>query len=634
MTGASLAKKTISRLEKGVCFGSLVLLALIPFTEMILRQFKMTIPDSKALMAHFFLVLGFFAMMLTAKSGEHISITAIQFIKSERLKRRLGFITTLALIFIAVILALNCVSFVKYGLMGRIIGAVPDRVFALAMPLCFAVLAFRFSMRLGQKRDRIAAVPAIVLGATAALPAIVKLIWGFDPPEPFYSWVNVLYDAAALIRVPAVLFLAIAAIAGMPVFAAIGGIAMIMLQSAGLEPEAVPIQVYSALIENDIIAIPLFTLTGFFLSESRAGERLVRTFRSFFGWLPGGMVIAAVLICAFFTSFTGASGVTILALGGILHIILVENKYKEHSSIGLLTSVGGIGLMFPPSLPIILVAATSNTILHFMNVPVSYSIVHYFIGAIIPGIILVLAMIAAGLVKTIKEKTPAPRQASPAFDHKDALPSLKESFLEILLPLILILGYFSGRLALTEVSAFSVVYIFIVEVFIKKDIALKDIPKVFSKAVPIIGGVLAILAMAKALSYAIIDSRLPENFALWMQGAIQSKYVFLLLLNLSLLVVGCLMDIFSAILVVLPLIVPLGYAYGIDPVHLGIIFIMNLEVGFLTPPVGMNLFLASYRFEKPFTKICRYVLPYLAIQFAVVLLVTYVPWLSTWLIRE
>jgi len=184
-----------------------------------------------------------------------------------------------------------------------------------------------------------------------------------------------------------------------------------------------------------------------------------------------------------------------------------------------------------------------------------------------------------------------------------------------------------------EVSAFSVVYIAVVEVFIRKDIALKDIPKVFAKAVPIIGGVLAILTMAKGLSYAIIDSGVPDSFAAWMQGAISSKYVFLLLLNLSLLVVGCLMDIFSAILVVLPLIVPLGYAYGIDPVHLGIIFIMNLEVGFLTPPVGLNLFLASYRFEKPFIKICRYVLPYLAIQFAVVLLVTYVPWLSNGLIQ-
>jgi len=534
-------------------------------------------------------------------------------------------------VLVLTILMWNCLPFIKYGMLGKLIGPIPVRVFGVAVPLGYAVIALRYAVRKRTAKERMIMTAAFLLGTAAALPAIAKIMYGagIDPPEPFYSWIETMKDATWLIRVPLILFLILAAFFGMPIFAAIGGIAMVILQAAGLEPDAAPIQIFSVFTdEMDLIAIPLFTLTGFFLSESKAGERLVRTFRCFFGWLPGGMVIAAVLICAFFTSFTGASGVTILALGGILHLILVENKYKEHSSIGLLTSVGGIGLMFPPSLPIILVASTSNTILHFMNVPITNSIIHYFIGAVIPGIILILAMIAIGIVRSFKDKMP-----TEAFNSKNALPSLKDSFFEILLPVILILGYFSGRLTLLQVSAFSVVYIAVVEVFIRKDIALKDITKVFAKAVPIVGGVLAILTMAKALSYAIIDSGIPENFASWMQAAISSKYVFLLLLNLSLLVVGCLMDIFSAILVVLPLIVPLGYAYGIDPVHLGIIFIMNLEVGFLTPPVGLNLFLASYRFEKPFVKICRYVLPYLLIQFAVVLLVTYVPWLSTGLVQ-
>jgi tripartite ATP-independent transporter DctM subunit len=622
----SLSRSILSRVEKGICFGALSLLALIPFVEFILLQFRVVIPAFRVIMPQLFLVTGFFAGMLTAKAGEHISITAVQYIKNERIKKTLGFITALLSVFVLTVLAWNCVSFIKYN-MWKTIGPIPESVFAVAMPLGYAVIALRFTIRKRNAKEIIVIASAFLLGTAAALPAIAKIIWG-EPPEPFYSWVNFLYDLAGFTGIPVILLLILAALSGMPIFAAIGGIALVMLQSAGLEPEAAPIQIYSALTDMDITAIPLFTLTGFFLSESRAGERLVRTFRCFFGWLPGGMAIAAVLICAFFTSFTGASGVTILALGGILHQILVENKYKEHSSIGLLTSVGGIGLMFPPSLPIILVASTSNTILHFMNVPTTYSIIDYFVGALIPGVILILAMIAIGLVNSFRDKMP-----TEAFNSKEALPSLKESFLEILLPVILILGYFSGRLTLLQVSAFSVVYIAVVEVFIKKDIALKDIPKVFSKAVPIVGGVLAILAMAKALSYAIIDSGIPGDFAAWMQEAVRSKFVFLLLLNLSLLVVGCLMDIFSAILVVLPLIVPLGYAYGIDPVHLGIIFIMNLEVGFLTPPVGLNLFLASYRFERPFIKICRYVLPYLAIQFAVVLLVTYVPSLSTGLLQ-
>ncbi|MDR0455799.1 MAG: TRAP transporter large permease subunit [Treponema sp.] len=616
----------ISRLEKGICYGSLLLLALIPLTELILHRFKMAIPASKALMAHFFLVLGFFAAMLTAQYGGHISITAIQYVRNEKIKRILEYIGVLIGVFVLSILAWNCVSYIKYGLLGKPVGFIPDRVFAAAMPLGYAVMALRFALKFPSWREKIPACAALLLGTVAALPAIAKLIWGFEPPQPFFSWVDTLYDVTWLIRIPAILFLIFAALTGMPIFAAIGGIALIILQAAGREPEAAPIQIFSALTDTDIIAIPLFTLTGFFLSESRAGERLVRTFRYFFSWLPGGMIIATVIICAFFTSFTGASGVTILALGGILYTILTENKYTERFSIGLLTSTGGIGLMFPPSLPIILVASTSNTILHFMNIPSHYSIIHFFIGALIPGILLVLMMMAFGIFASAKAKVPVE-----TFDAGKALHSLKESFLEILLPIILVLGYFTGQITLVEASALSVIYVIIVEVFINKDIAIAGIPKVFAKAVPIIGGVLAILAMAKALSYAIIDSGLPENFAFWMQSAVKSKYVFLLLLNLALLVVGCLMDIFSAILVVLPLIVPLGHAYGIDPVHLGIIFIMNLEVGFLTPPVGLNLFLASYRFERPFAQICRNVLPFLLVQFAVVLLVTYIPWLSTWL---
>jgi tripartite ATP-independent transporter DctM subunit len=613
--------------EKGICYGCLLLLALLPFTEMLLRFFRVTIPASETILKHFFLVLGFFAAMITAKSGEHITISVIQYVKNDKVKRIFEFFCTFLSVFILIILAWNCVSYIKYGLVGIKVGSLPVQAFAVAMPLGYAVVALRHSLRLPQKRERVIALTAILLGTIAALPAVAKIIWGFEPPEPFFSWVNTLYDLALLIRLPVILFLILAAFLGTPLFVVIGGIAMIALQASGLEPEAAPIQIFSALTKVEIIAIPLFTLTGFFLSESNAGRRLVNVFRLFIGWLPGGMIITTVLICAFFTSFTWASGVTILALGGILYKILNEDGYTERFSIGLLTSAGGVGLMFPPSLPIILIAVTSSTTLYFMNERSPYSFVHFFAGGIIPGIILVAAMIIAGIVLSSKVKVP-----KEPFEPKKALRSLKESALEILLPIILILGYFSGRFTLMEVSAVSVIYVIIVEVFIKKDISFAGIPRVFSKAVPIIGGVLAILAMAQALSYTIIDSGVPEHFALWMQAAVQSKYVFLLLLNLALLVVGCLMDIFSAIMVVLPLIVPLGHIYGIDPVHLGIIFVINLEAGFLTPPVGMNLFLASYRFEKPFVQICRYVLPYLVIRLVVVLLVTYIPWLSTWLV--
>jgi tripartite ATP-independent transporter DctM subunit len=618
----------LSWIENIICFGSLSLLALIPFFELILHQFNLTISGSNAILVHLFLLTGFFAAMLTVKSGEHISITAVQYIKNDKIKNIFIFICTITSIFLLSILAWDSVCYIKFAMTGKQIGFIKDQIYAVAMPLGFMVIALRFALKLKNLRDKIFAAAAFLLGSFAALPAVAKLIWGFEPPEPFFSWVNYLYDAALVINVPVIILLIFAGLAGIPVFAAIGGIALIMLQATGREPETAVIQIFSALTDSDLIAIPLFTLTGFFLSESKAGERLVRTFKIFFGWMPGGIIIATVIICAFFTSFTGASGVTILALGGILLVILNENNYSERFSIGLLTSAGGIGLMFPPSLPIILVASSTNTILHFMSKPIENTIIHYFIGAIIPGVILVLAMIIAGFILSSKVKIQREK-----FNGKDALYSLKDSFFEILLPIILVLGYFSGFFTLIEVSAVSVVYVVIVEVFIKKDIILKNIPQIFFKAVPIIGGILAILAMAKALSYAFIDSGVPESFSFWMQNSVKSKYVFLLLLNFALLILGCIMDIFSAILVFLPLIVPLGYAYGIDPVHLGVIFVINLEAGFLTPPVGMNLFLASYRFNKPFMQICSYVSPFLFVRLVVVLLVTYLPWLSTWLVK-
>jgi len=621
----------LSWLENIICFCSLFLLALIPIIVLILYKIKLPISGSKDVLINLFLVTGFFAAMITVRSGEHISITAVQYIKKDNIKKILVFICVLVSVFLLGIFVWDSICYIKYAMIGKKIGFINEKIYGIAMPIGFTVIAARFILKLKTTREKIIATAVFLLGCIMALPAIAKIIWGkeeLNTPEPFFSWINYLYDFAHIINIPVIILLIIAGLAGMPIFAAIGGIALIMLQAAGQEPEIAVREVFSALTDADLIAIPLFTLTGFFLSESKAGERLVSAFKIFFGGMPGGIIIATVIICAFFTSFTGASGVTILALGGILYTILNENKYSERFSIGLLTSTGGIGLLFPPSLPIILVASSTNTILHFMNLPVDNTIIHYFIGALIPGFILVFASIIAGLVLSSKVKIQIEK-----FNGKKALHSLKESFFEILLPIILVLGYFSGFLSLIEVSAVSVIYVIIVEVFIKKDILFKDIPKVFLKAVPIIGGILAILAMAKALSYAFIDSGVPEGFSFWMQGAIKSKYVFLLLLNLALLVLGCIMDIFSAILVFLPLIVPLGYAYGIDPVHLGIIFIVNLEAGFLTPPVGMNLFLASYRFDKPFMKICSYVSPFLLVRLVVVLLVTYLPWLTTWLVK-
>ena len=615
---------------------------MLPVVVALLRPFNIAIVNSRAFLIHLFLVAGLFAAMLTTQGKEHISISVVQHLKSESLKKVLTFIAGFLSVLVSTILFWNCLSLFIHSPAGRMVGIIPESFFSLLMAVAYGVMALRFAINTvkdtaeGKKQNcPLKALPffAIILGCILALPAIAKLAWGFEPPEPLYSWVNHLYDAAYFTATPLILLLIVAALAGAPIFVVIGAIALVMLQAGGREPETASIHIYSALTNGDLIAIPLFTLTGFFLSESRAGERLVAAFRSLFSWMPGGMIIATVVICAFFTSFTGASGVTILALGGILFIILKTGSsskegYPDKFSLGLLTSVGGIGILFPPSLPIILVASTINSILFFMGAPVNYDIIDFFLAAIIPGIILMLAMIIYGVFASVKVKMPLQ-----PFKLKETGAAIKGSAFEILLPVILVGGFFSGILTLVEVSAVSVLYVFIVEVFIRRDIALKDVPKVLFKAVPIIGGIISILAMAQALSYAVVYSQVPANFAFWMYSTVESRFLFLLFLNLALLLIGSFMDIFSAILVVLPLVVPLAQIYDISPIHLGIIFIINLEAGFLTPPVGMNLFMASYRFKRPFMEICRYVLPFLAVRLVVVMLVTYIPWFSSFLVE-
>jgi len=634
----SAALRAAGHAEKGICYAALIAMALLPVVVALLRPFNIAHANFRPILIHLFLAAGLFAAMITTQTKEHISISIIQYSKNETVKRILTFLTGFLSVLVATILFWNCLSLFHHSPAGRMVAFIPENFFMLLMAVAYGVMAFRFAINASSGIEKqncpLKTLPffAIILGSVLALPAIAKIAWGFEPPEPFYSWVNHLYDAAFFVGTPLILLLIVAALAGAPIFVIIGAIALVMLQAGGREPETASIHIYSALTNMDLIAIPLFTLTGFFLSESRAGERLVAAFRGLFSWMPGGMIIATVVICAFFTSFTGASGVTILALGGILFIILktgssARGGYPDKFSLGLLTSAGGIGILFPPSLPIILVASTINSILFFMGAPVNYDIIDFFLAAIIPGIILVVAMILYGIFASVKVKIPVE-----PFKLKETAAAIKGSAFEILLPIILVGGYFSGILTLVEVSAVSVVYVFIVEVFIHRDIALKDVPKVLFKAVPIIGGIISILAMAQGLSYAVIYSQVPANFADWMKATIESRYMFLLLLNLALLLLGSFMDIFSAILVVLPLIVPLAVVYEISPIHLGIIFIINLEAGFLTPPVGLNLFMASYRFKRPFIEICRYVLPFLAVRLVVVLLVTYIPWFSSFLV--
>ncbi|MDR1148583.1 MAG: TRAP transporter large permease subunit [Spirochaetaceae bacterium] len=620
-------ERWLNYIESGICNTAIVLIALLLFLNAILRLvFHTTLGDTAFFTTHLLLVSALFSAMITTKNENHLSIGIIHYIKNKKVETFLAAATGLVSTFVCTILVFCSADFIKIGLNPpQKIGVFSDRFFAYSMPLAFAVMTFRFA-RLTPLRGkaRLISAAAVLFGVICSAPLIFKFIWGFNLPD--FAWVinDFFVTASSVIKTPVVILIIFAAMSGTPLFIVIAAFSIILIQSSGGEIDVTANQIYTALTQNNIIAIPLFTLTGFFLSESKAGERLIETFRSIFCAVPGGMIAATVLICAFFTSFTGASGVTILALGGILYKVLSGNdndapsgapggtKYSSAFSIGLLTSCGSIGLLFPPSLPLILVGTTTQT-----------NILHLFAAGILPGLLLTFSMIIFGIMISLKTKMPLEK-----FNIKRAARSLKKSFFEILLPFLLVAGYFSGILSLVEIGAAALVYIFVIEVVILRDIAPRDIGKVFAKALPITGGILAILALSQALSYYVVDTQAPENFARWVQTAIKSKWLFLLMLNLMLLVTGCLIDIFSAILIVLPLIVPLADAFGINHVHLGMIFLINMETGFLTPPVGLNLFLASYCFKKPFIEICRYVLPFLLIQLAVVLLTTYIPQMS------
>ena len=460
----------------------------------------------------------------------------------------------------------------------------------MVMPLGYLVMAVRFIAHTPPKPwARIIAALGLILGTLLALEAIANISHGLLPKSSnFFDALVPLYNLFfARLAAPLILILLLSAIFGVPIFIVLGGLAFLLFGRAAQPLEVIANEAYSLLTSHSIPAIPLFTFTGFLLSESKAGERLVKLFKAFFGWFPGGLAIMAIMVCTFFTTFTGASGVTILAVGGLLSYVLIKGNYAAKFSTGLLTATGSIGLLFPPSLPVIIYGVTAQI-----------SIKDMFIGGIAPGIVLVLTMIAFGIWYALKHKV-----AREYFVLKEAVSAIKESFWEILLPVIVVFGYFGGITTLVESAAIAVIYVLIIEVVIHKDLKIKDLPQVLLKCMPIIGGVLAILALAKGLSYFIVDAEIPMQLTAWVQSHISSKYVFLLLLNLALLITGCFMDIFSAILVVVPLIIPLGNLFGIHPVHLGIIFLANMELGYLTPPVGMNLFLASYRFNEPMGKI-------------------------------
>lgn len=421
------------------------------------------------------------------------------------------------------------------------------------------------------------------------------------------------------------LILILIALLGTPLFAIILSVAMLGFYSLEVDLSVIAIEIYRITDTPVLLALPLFTFAGYMLGESRTSERLVRFTQAFLGWIPGGLAIVAFVACAFFTAFTGASGVTIVALGALLLPALRQAGYQENFSLGLVTTSGSLGLLLPPSLPLILYGIIAQQ----MGTGPDVKIEDLFLAGIFPGLLMILFLSAWSL--WTNRDTPIPLTR---FSTKEAAGAFREAIWEIPLPFFVLGGIYSGFFAISEAAAATAMYVLVVEVLIYKEIKLSLLPSIMRDSMIMVGGILLILGVSLASTNFLIDAEVPMRLFEMIQAAVTDKLVFLILLNILLLILGAILDIFSALVIMVPLILPVAVSYGIDPVHLGIIFLANMQIGYVTPPVGMNLFIASYRFEKPVTVLYRAALPFMIVLFAAVLVITYWPGLSLFLVQK
>ena len=474
--------------------------------------------------------------------------------------------------------------------------------FALRIPVWVAVCILPVTLALISLRLVLHASPGLGGRALASAGVVIALVVGLPP-----GW----QDVGLLL--PGCLLIVAAVVLGMPIYAGIGGLALLCVWDAGFPVASIPAEAYRLTASPVLPAVPLFTLGGYLLAESESSHRLFRLLSAFFGWMPGGIAVVTTLILAAFTPLTGASGVTILSLGGLLLPGLIKGGYSERFAIGLVTAAGSIGLLLPPSLPVILYGVSANV-----------SIIELFVGGFIPGLILIGVIALWG----VREGLLADAQRSP-FDPREAAAAVWDAKWEILLPVVALGSYFGGFTTLVESAALTVLGALVIACVIHRDLSFaRDLPRIAVESITLVGGFLIILTMALALTNYLILAEIPMRALDVVQANISSTLIFLIALNAFLIIVGGLMDIYSAIFVIVPLITPMAMAYGIHPVHLGVIFLSNLALGYLTPPMGENLFLSAYRFHKPLPELFRSTLAFWVLLLVAVLLITYVPYLT------
>ena len=592
--------------ENLVLVAALAAMLLLPVTEILLRQvFKTGISGSSAIVQHLTLIVGMLGGAIAARDGRLLALSPVQTLLTGRARAAAKIFSSG---FAAAICFFLCLASMQYVLevkpLGKIlVYGIPVWVIQLFLPLGFGLITLRLIWHAAAKwRWR---------GVTLLFAAAVvgMAIWAPGSPE---RWL-----------VPGLVALGLATLLGAPVFTALGGAALILFWGHELPIQAVPLKHYSLTTNDMLPSIPIFTLAGYFLAESGASKRLVRVFQALVGQFRGGPAIVTALVCAFFTSFTGASGVTILALGGVLMPVLIAARYSERNALGLLTGAGSLGMLFPPCLPLILYAIVANHSAH-----ADLTIKEMFLGGIGPGILLVIITAWWGIRQGPKEAS-----ARQAFHWSEAWAALWDAKWEMVIPVVAIGSLFTVPTTV-EAAAVTATYALLVATVIHRDLRpIRDLPRVMTQCGLLVGGVLLILGVALGFTHYLVDAQLPDKMVEWATATVQSKWLFLLGLNVVLLFVGGLVEIYAAIVVVVPLLVPLGVAFGLDPIHLGIIFLANMELGFLCPPVGLNLLLSSYRFNKPMSEITRATFPMLLVLLVGVLLITYFPPLTTFLPR-
>jgi tripartite ATP-independent transporter DctM subunit len=579
---------------------SLAMIAL-PVAEMVLRKLRGSgVPGGSVYVQHLTLWLGFIGALLATVAGKHLGLATTNFFKPGRAR-------SAALIYGSMVSSATCLFFAyaSYKLIqatsvggDKLAGGIPMWWSESIVPVAMLLNTLRFIWR----------TPGGWLGRLASLAACVVTAAAF-----YYG-----RDHASAFLWPGMILILSAFALGAPVFAALAGAAMLLFFSDGTPIASVPTETLR-LVENPTLpAIPLLTLAGYVLASGGASERMVRAYKSLFGWMPGGLGLMVIMVCALFTTFTGGSGVTILALGGILYPALLKDKYPEGFSLGLVTASGSLGLLFPPSLPVILYSVVAQV-----------SADKLFLGGLVPGVILILVVAAYAIREGIAAK--APRQP---FHVGEVTAALWAAKWDLGLPVIVLVVFVGGFATIVEAAGLGAAYALVVELAVFRDVhPTKEMPRVLVQSATLVGSVVILLGVALGFSSYLVDAQVPDTLVAWMLAHLHSQWTFLLVLNAILLVLGSVFEIYAAIFVLAPLVAKLGEAYHVEPVHLGVVFLANLELGFLFPPMGLNLFLSASRFNKPLPFLYKRALPFLVIMAFGVLFITYVPAVTTGVVR-